>query len=194
MVDKTWKEMAKKPLAKSKAQKRKGSPAHPIIRLKYARTRLKNDSKRRGKMVVLEKPFFPPLLARCSKHWRGIFPKLNHYIEELVFFINHQTWKILQRKWSAVALTKNKKRWRKLVLHAAQWSTANYPAVYSKLNHKTICGGASCSKMTRKMRKWLKRSRNLPWPPKLIPAEIRNDERQAGHFLCPLVTVDFATE
>ena len=84
-------------------------------------------------MAVLEKPFFPPLLARCSKHWKGIFPKLNHYTEELVFFINHQTWKILQRKWSGVALTKNKKRWRKLVLHAAQWSTANYPVVHGEL-------------------------------------------------------------
>jgi hypothetical protein len=27
-----------------------------------------------------------------------------------------------------------------------QWSTANYPAVYSKLSHKTICGGVTCSK------------------------------------------------
>ena len=71
---------------------------------------------------------------------------MNHYIEKLVFFINHQTWKILQRKWSAVALIKNKKGGRKLVLHAAQWSTANYPGVYSKLSHKTICGGVTCSK------------------------------------------------
>ena len=104
-------------------------------------------------MAVLEKPFFPPLLARCSKHWRGIFPKMNHYIEKLVSFINHQTWKIFQREWSTAALTKNKKRWRKLVLHAAQWSrritpwsTANYPAVYSKLSHKTIYGGVTCNK------------------------------------------------
>jgi hypothetical protein len=63
----------------------------------------------------------------------GIFPKMNHYIEKLVFFINHQTWKILQRKWSAVALIKNKKEGRKLVLHAAQWSTASYPVVHGGL-------------------------------------------------------------
>ena len=61
---------------------------------------------------------------------------MNHYIEELVFFINHQTWKIPQEKWSVVALIKNKKGGRKLVLHATQWSTANYPAVYGKLNHQ----------------------------------------------------------
>ena len=48
--------------------------------------------------------------------------------------------------------------------------------------------------MTRKMRQGLKRPRNLPWPPKLVSAEASNDERQAGHFLCPLVAVDFVTE
>uniref|UniRef100_A0A2N9IZQ2 Uncharacterized protein n=1 Tax=Fagus sylvatica TaxID=28930 RepID=A0A2N9IZQ2_FAGSY len=49
-------------------------------------------------------------------------------------------------------------------------------------------------KMTRKMRQGLKRPRNLPWPPKSVSAEVSNDERQAGYFLCPLVTVDFVTE
>uniref|UniRef100_A0A2N9FJB8 Uncharacterized protein n=1 Tax=Fagus sylvatica TaxID=28930 RepID=A0A2N9FJB8_FAGSY len=62
---------------------------------------------------------------------------------------------------------------------------------------KTICGGASCSKvtkkMTKRMRQGLKRPRNLPWPPKSVPAEVSNDERQAGYFLCPLVAVDFIT-
>ena len=48
--------------------------------------------------------------------------------------------------------------------------------------------------VTEKMRQWLKRPRDLPWPPKSVPTEIRNDERQADHFLCPLVTVDFVTE
>jgi hypothetical protein len=41
------------------------------------------------------------------------------------------------------------------------------------------------------MMQGLKRPRNLPWPPKSVPTEVSNDERQAGHFLCPLVTVDF---
>uniref|UniRef100_A0A2N9GAJ7 RNA-directed DNA polymerase n=1 Tax=Fagus sylvatica TaxID=28930 RepID=A0A2N9GAJ7_FAGSY len=36
----------------------------------------------------------------------------------------------------------------------------------------------------------LKRPRNLPWPPKSVPSEVGNDERPAGYFLCPLVTVD----
>jgi hypothetical protein len=48
--------------------------------------------------------------------------------------------------------------------------------------------------VTEKMRQWLKRPRDLPWPPKSVPAEVINDEKQAGHFLCPLVTVDFFTE
>ena len=48
--------------------------------------------------------------------------------------------------------------------------------------------------MTRKMRQELKRPRNLPWPPKSVSAKASNDERQAGHFLCPLVTVDFVTK
>jgi hypothetical protein len=38
--------MAKKPSAKSKAQKRKGSPTHLIIRLRSARTKFKSDSKK----------------------------------------------------------------------------------------------------------------------------------------------------
>ena len=48
--------------------------------------------------------------------------------------------------------------------------------------------------MTRKMRQELKRPRNLSWPPKSVSAEVSNDERQAGHFLYPLVVVDFVTE
>uniref|UniRef100_A0A2N9EHJ1 Integrase catalytic domain-containing protein n=1 Tax=Fagus sylvatica TaxID=28930 RepID=A0A2N9EHJ1_FAGSY len=48
--------------------------------------------------------------------------------------------------------------------------------------------------MTKKMRQWPKRPRDLPWPPKSVPAEIRNDEKQAGHFLCPLVTMDLVTK
>ena len=48
--------------------------------------------------------------------------------------------------------------------------------------------------MPRKMKQGLKRPRNLPWPPKSVSAEASNDERQAGHFLCPLVAVDFVTE
>uniref|UniRef100_A0A2N9GEY4 Reverse transcriptase n=1 Tax=Fagus sylvatica TaxID=28930 RepID=A0A2N9GEY4_FAGSY len=40
----------------------------------------------------------------------------------------------------------------------------------------------------------LKRPRNLPWPPKSVPSEVGNDERPAGYFLCPLVTVDLVTK
>ena len=40
----------------------------------------------------------------------------------------------------------------------------------------------------------LKRLRNLPWPPKSVPFEMGNDEKTAGYFLCPLVTVDLVTK
>jgi hypothetical protein len=39
----------------------------------------------------------------------------------------------------------------------------------------------------------LKRPRNLSWPPKSVPSEAGNDEKPAGYFLYPLVTVDLST-
>ena len=39
----------------------------------------------------------------------------------------------------------------------------------------------------------LKRPRSLPWPPKSVPSEAGNDEKPAGYFLYPLVTVDLRT-
>ena len=39
----------------------------------------------------------------------------------------------------------------------------------------------------------LKRPRNLLWPPKSVPYEMGNDEKPAGYFLYPLVTVDLST-
>jgi hypothetical protein len=39
----------------------------------------------------------------------------------------------------------------------------------------------------------LKRLRNLSWPPKSVPSEAGNDEKPAGYFLYPLVTVDLST-
>jgi hypothetical protein len=40
----------------------------------------------------------------------------------------------------------------------------------------------------------LKRPRNLPWPPKSVPSEVCDDEKPAGYFLYPLVTVDLSTK
>ena len=40
----------------------------------------------------------------------------------------------------------------------------------------------------------LKRLRNLPWSPKSVPSEAGNDEKLAGYFLYPLVTVDLSTK
>ena len=194
--------MAKKPSAKSKAQKRKGSPAHPIIRLWSTRTRFKNDSKKKREKWLSSKSHFSLL------SWHGAQSTEGAYF---------QSWIIALKNWSSSLTIRHEKYSKENDLpqhwprtrkdegswsstlpsgprRITQWSTANYPAVYSKLNHKTICGGVSCNKMTKKMRQWPKRPRNLPWPPKSAPAEIRNDERQAGHFLSPLVMVDFVTK
>ena len=38
------------------------------------------------------------------------------------------------------------------------------------------------------------KTKRSPWPPKSVPTEVGNNGRQAGHFLCPLVTVDFVTK
>ena len=38
----------------------------------------------------------------------------------------------------------------------------------------------------------LKRPRNLPWPPKLVPSEVGNDEKPPGYSLYPLVTMDLS--
>ena len=40
----------------------------------------------------------------------------------------------------------------------------------------------------------LKRLRNLSWPPKSVPSGVGNDEKSAGYFLYPLVTVDLSTK
>uniref|UniRef100_A0A2N9EZ34 RNA-directed DNA polymerase n=1 Tax=Fagus sylvatica TaxID=28930 RepID=A0A2N9EZ34_FAGSY len=48
--------------------------------------------------------------------------------------------------------------------------------------------------MTRKMMQGLKRPGNLPWPPRSVSTVASNDETPAGHFLYPLVAVDFVTE
>ena len=40
----------------------------------------------------------------------------------------------------------------------------------------------------------LKRPRNLPWLPKSVSSEVGNDEKPAGYFLYPLVTVDLNTK
>jgi hypothetical protein len=64
----------------------------------------------------------------------------------------------------------------------------------NKLKSQNDLRRRQLQQVTEKMRQWPKRPRDLPWPPKSVPAEIRNDERQAGHLLCPLVTVDFVIE
>uniref|UniRef100_A0A2N9HVE6 RNA-directed DNA polymerase n=1 Tax=Fagus sylvatica TaxID=28930 RepID=A0A2N9HVE6_FAGSY len=48
--------------------------------------------------------------------------------------------------------------------------------------------------MRRKMMQGMKRPRNLSWPPRSVSTEASNDETPAGHFLYPLVAVDFVTE
>jgi hypothetical protein len=67
--------MAKKPSAKSKAQKRKGSPAHLIIILRYARTRFKSDSKKKRENGCLGKAIFPSSLDTVLKALKGDISK-----------------------------------------------------------------------------------------------------------------------
>jgi hypothetical protein len=60
-----------KPSAKSKAQKRKGSPAHLIIRLRSTRTRFKSDSKKKRENGCLGKAIFPSSLGTVLKALKG---------------------------------------------------------------------------------------------------------------------------
>jgi hypothetical protein len=67
--------MAKKPSAKSKAQKRKGSPAHLIIRLRSAKTRFKSDSKKKKENDYLGKAIFPSSLGTVLNALKGDISK-----------------------------------------------------------------------------------------------------------------------
>jgi hypothetical protein len=78
-----------------------------------------------------------------------------------------------------------------------QWSTADYP-VTTKPSHKSNLRRHQLRRVTKRDDEEddarLKRPRNLPWPPKSVSTEASNDETPAGHFLYPLVAVDFVTE
>ena len=94
---------------------------------------------------------------------------------------------------------KPRKCGRELVLHTTQWSTASCPAVHSKLSHQKKRSAAAPAAANdegsdEEDEARLKRLRNLPWPPKSVPSEAGNDEKPAGYFLCPLVTVDLVTK
>ena len=124
----------------------------------------------------------------------------------LVFFINQQISTMVPEKTVHGSISQSPEKWRRAGL-------PHHPVVHgglpsgprqitqrftSKLSHKNDLRQRQLwqvtKKMTRKMRQGLKRPRNLSWPPKSVSTEVSNDERQAGHFLCPLVTVDFVTE
>ena len=100
-------------------KRKKGSPAHLILKPRSARTTPKNSKglKKKRENGCLGKAIFPSSLGAVLKALKGgisktppDFQKFNDYAQELVFFINHQTWKIHQGKGSAVAPTKNQKR------------------------------------------------------------------------------------
>jgi hypothetical protein len=66
--------MAKKPSAKSKAQKRKQSPAHLIIKPRSARTtpeKLKEIQKKKRENGCLGKTIFPSSLGTVLKALKG---------------------------------------------------------------------------------------------------------------------------
>ena len=70
-----------------------------------------------------------------------------------------------------------------------QWSTANS---VTKKRSAAAPAAADDEGSDKEDEARLKRLRNLPWPPKSVPSEAGNDEKPAGYFLYPLVTVDLS--
>uniref|UniRef100_A0A2N9I4Z7 Uncharacterized protein n=1 Tax=Fagus sylvatica TaxID=28930 RepID=A0A2N9I4Z7_FAGSY len=124
----------------------------------------------------------------------------------LVFFINQQTSTMVPEKMVHGSISQSpeklEKSWSSTPpsgpRRITQWSTANYPAVHKQTQSQKQLRRRQLwqvtKKMTRKMRQWLKRLRNLPWPSKSVPSEMGNDEKPAGYFLYPLVMVDLSTK
>jgi hypothetical protein len=132
-----------KPSIKSKTQKKKGSPAHLIPKLRSARTTPedpKRFKKEEGKWLSWKRPFFPLLSARCSRCSREIFPRQrsnfqshHNHNKKLVFFINQQIRNMVPEKMVCGSTNQKTKKdeggWsstpssgpRRITL----WSTAN---------------------------------------------------------------------
>ena len=201
---KTWKEMAKSHQPSSSPKEINRSPAHLITNFRSttaAPREFKIIKKGEGKRLSRKTPFFPPLLARCSRCWKEIFPRQrsdfqshHNYSKRLVFFINQQINNMVPEKMVCSSTNQKQEKMKKagpphrLVVHGELPSGPQRTPSQDDLRRHQLQ-----QQMMEKMRQSPKRPRGLPWPPKLVPTEIRNDERQASHFLCPLVMMDFIT-
>ena len=74
-------------------------------------------------------------------------------------------------------------------LRVVQWSTTN--SVTEKRS-AAAPAAANDEESDEEDETRLKRPRNLLWPPKSVPSKMGNDEKPAGYFLYPLVTVDLS--
>jgi hypothetical protein len=124
----------------------------------------------------------------------------------LVFFINQQTSTMVPEKMVHGSISQSpeklEKSWSSTPpsgpRRITQWSTANYPAVHKQTQSQKQSAAApavaSDEEDDEEDEAMAEKTKKSPWPPKSVSAEVSNDERQAGHFLCPLVTVDLVTE
>jgi hypothetical protein len=117
----------------------------------------------------------------------------------LVFFINQQISTMVPEKTVHGSISQSPEKWKRagpphhpVVHNELPSGPQQTESLKNELRRRQL--RQMTNKMTKKMRQGLKRPRNLPWPPKSVPAEVSNDERQAGYLLCPLVTVDFVTK
>ena len=135
-----------------------------------------------------------------GRHFQGrtTFPKLNHYTKSgsSSLTIRHGKYpaeddppqhqpkpRKVEESWSS---TPPSGPWR-----VVQQSTANS---VTKKRSAEAPAAANDEESDEEDEARLKRPRNLPWPPKSVPSRVGNDEKSAGYFLYPLVTVDLSTK
>jgi hypothetical protein len=103
-----------------------------------------------------------------------------------------------RRKRSTAASAKAQKMWKRagpphhLVVHG-ELSSGPQQTQSPKKRSAAAPAAANDEGSDEEDEARLKRLRNLPWPPKSLPSEAGNDEKPAGYFLYPLVTVDLST-
>ncbi len=85
-----------------------------------------------------------------------------------------------------------------LVLHATQWSTAEYPAVHNQTQPREQSAAAPVLMVDEgddeKGEARAEKTKKPLWLPKSVSIEASNDETPAEHSLYPLVAVDCITD
>ena len=135
-----------------------------------------------------------------GRHFQGrtTFPKLNHYTKSgsSSLTIKHGKYpeeddppqhqpkpRKVEESWSSTPPSGLRR--------VVQQSTANS---VTKKRSAVAPAAANDEESDEEDEARLKRPRNLPWPPKSVPSGVGNDEKSAGYFLYPLVTVDLSTK